>query len=199
MLWWWWCCNCQSRVYFNVDATALEKQSWMLKEPPFHAIVFNFPHLGGATEEDVAKNQTLLRFFFFSTRRFLHPTQGQVLVALRNTLFYNRWKIQEQAVASGFRLKKCGIFIRSCGYDRASNWQDCGAQDGALQRQHLPWIRGAAHSPGVVPRRAADDHWRALLHLCRRQGTAASRSASRRQLQRSGVCTFRDKKGWTHH
>lgn len=69
--------------------------------------MFNFPHLGGATEEDVAKNQALLRFFFYSTRKFLHPTQGHVLVALRNTLFYNRWKIQEQARASGFRLKKC--------------------------------------------------------------------------------------------
>lgn len=89
-----------------MDATALEKQSWLAKEPPFHSIAFNFPHLGGATEEDVAKNQELLRYFFYSARPFLHPTQGQVLVALRNTLFYNRWKIQDQAKASGLQLKR---------------------------------------------------------------------------------------------
>lgn len=93
-------------MYYDVDATHLERQSWIEKEPPFHAVAFNFPHLGGATEEDVAKNQQLLRSFFYSTRKFLHPTQGQALVALRDTLFYNRWKIQDQATASGFRLKR---------------------------------------------------------------------------------------------
>jgi 25S rRNA (uracil2634-N3)-methyltransferase len=89
-----------------VDATHLEKESWLNGALPFQAIVFNFPHLGGATEEDVANNQKLLRDFFFSARKFLHPTRGQVLVSLRNTLFYNRWNIQEQAAASGFQLKR---------------------------------------------------------------------------------------------
>ncbi|GMF13361.1 unnamed protein product [Phytophthora lilii] len=96
----------QAEVYFDVDATHLEKESWLSKAQPFQSIVFNFPHLGGATEEDVANNQKLLKEFFYSTRQYLHPTRGQVLVSLRNTLFYNRWKIQEQAAASGFKLKR---------------------------------------------------------------------------------------------
>lgn len=90
-------------MHFDVDGTALEKEAWLLNTEKFQTIVFNFPHLGGATEDDVVKNQELLRNFFYSTRPFLHPTRGQVLVSLRNTLFYNRWKIQEQAKRSGFK------------------------------------------------------------------------------------------------
>lgn len=99
------CCvaSTQAQVHFDVDGTALEKEAWLLNEEKFQTIVFNFPHLGGATEDDVVKNQELLRNFFYSTRPFLHPTRGQVLVSLRNTLFYNRWKIQEQAKVSGFK------------------------------------------------------------------------------------------------
>ncbi|KAG7377850.1 hypothetical protein PHYPSEUDO_010900 [Phytophthora pseudosyringae] len=108
-----------AEVHFDVDATHLEKESWLDEAQPFQAIVFNFPHLGGATEEDVANNQKLLRDFFYSTRRYLHPTRGQVLVSLRNTLFYNRWKIQEQAAASGFKPKRTEVFDASIysGYE----------------------------------------------------------------------------------
>ncbi|KAL3657901.1 hypothetical protein V7S43_017100 [Phytophthora oleae] len=108
-----------AEVHFDVDATHLEKQNWLNKAQPFQSIVFNFPHLGGATEEDVANNQKLLRDFFYSTRQFLHPSRGQVLVSLRNTLFYNRWKIQAQAAASGFKLKGTEVFDASIysGYE----------------------------------------------------------------------------------
>ncbi|KAF1326696.1 hypothetical protein FI667_g8262, partial [Globisporangium splendens] len=109
-----------AQVHFDVDGTALENETWLRSAgDKFHAIVFNFPHLGGATEEDVAKNQHLLCHFFYSTRPFLHPTRGQVLVALRNTLFYNRWKIQEQAQRSGFKMKKVEPFDSSIysGYE----------------------------------------------------------------------------------
>uniref|UniRef100_K3X4K0 C2H2-type domain-containing protein n=1 Tax=Globisporangium ultimum (strain ATCC 200006 / CBS 805.95 / DAOM BR144) TaxID=431595 RepID=K3X4K0_GLOUD len=109
-----------AQVHFDVDGTALENETWIHNaDEKFHAIVFNFPHLGGATEEDVAKNQRLLRHFFYSTRPFLHLTRGQVLVALRNTLFYNRWKIQEQAQHSGFKMKKVEPFDGSIysGYE----------------------------------------------------------------------------------
>lgn len=91
-------------MHFDVDGTALENEAWLRDAEPFQSIVFNFPHLGGATEDDVAKNQALLRDFFFATRPFLHATRGHVLVALRNTLFYNRWQIQDQARVSGFKL-----------------------------------------------------------------------------------------------
>ncbi|KAG6613759.1 uncharacterized protein IUM83_18571 [Phytophthora cinnamomi] len=108
-----------AEVHFDVDATHLEKESWLEGAQPFQSIAFNFPHLGGATEEDVANNQKLLRDFFYSTRRYLHPTRGQVLVSLRNTLFYNRWKIQEQAAASGFKMKRTEPFNASIysGYE----------------------------------------------------------------------------------
>ncbi|KAE8987733.1 hypothetical protein PR003_g22626 [Phytophthora rubi] len=108
-----------AEVHFGVDATHLEKESWLEAAEPFQSIVFNFPHLGGATEEDVANNQKLLRDFFYSTRQHLHPTRGQVLVSLRNTLFYNRWKIQEQAAASGFKMKRAEPFDASIysGYE----------------------------------------------------------------------------------
>jgi 25S rRNA (uracil2634-N3)-methyltransferase len=67
----------------------------------------------------VEKNQELLRHFFYSTRNFLHPIQGEVLVSLRNTLFYNRWNIQEQAKRSGFKLKRTEKFDSSlyAGYE----------------------------------------------------------------------------------
>ncbi|OWY96529.1 hypothetical protein PHMEG_00033181 [Phytophthora megakarya] len=99
-----------AQVHFDVDATHLEKENWLNRAQPFQSIVFNFPHLGGATEEDVANNKELLRDFFYSTREYLHPSRGQVLVSLRNTLFYNRWKIQEQAAACGFKLKRTEVF-----------------------------------------------------------------------------------------
>ncbi|DBA01132.1 TPA: hypothetical protein N0F65_001760 [Lagenidium giganteum] len=109
-------------VHWGVDATALEKEKWIHLDAyadGFHAIVFNFPHLGGSTEEDIGKNQELLRNFFYSSRAFLHSTQGHVYVSLRNTLFYNRWKIQEQAKLSGFKLKRVEPFDSSlyAGYE----------------------------------------------------------------------------------
>lgn len=108
-----------SEVHFDVDATNLEKESWLNGAQPFHMIVFNFPHLGGATEMDVVNNQKLLRNFFYSTRNFLHPSRGHVLVSLRNTVFYRRWKIQEQAAASGFQLRRTEVFDASIysGYE----------------------------------------------------------------------------------
>ncbi|KAL4151230.1 hypothetical protein PRNP1_008247 [Phytophthora ramorum] len=108
-----------AQVHFDVDATHLQKESWLGVGEPFQSIVFNFPHLGGATEEDVANNQKLLREFFYSTRPYLHPTRGQVLVSLRNTLFYNRWKVHEQAAASGFKMKRTEPFDASIysGYE----------------------------------------------------------------------------------
>ncbi|TYZ69103.1 hypothetical protein PybrP1_009911 [[Pythium] brassicae (nom. inval.)] len=108
-----------AQVHFGVDGTALEREAWLRNAAPFHAVVFNFPHLGGATEEDVAKNQALLRGFFCSARPFLHAARGQVLVSLRNTLFYNRWRILEQARASDYKLVRTEPFDGSIysGYE----------------------------------------------------------------------------------
>lgn len=43
----------------------------------------------------------------------LHDTQGQVLVALRRTPFYDRWDIQGQAKISGLKLKRIDPFDAS--------------------------------------------------------------------------------------
>lgn len=99
-----------AEVHFGVDATKLEKENWLKDAQHYQAIVFNFPHLGGATEVDVTNNQKMLRNFFFSARNYLDPNCGQVLVSLRNTSFYKRWKIQDQAAASGFQLRRTEEF-----------------------------------------------------------------------------------------
>jgi hypothetical protein len=60
----------QAQIHLSVDATALESQKW-IRGAEFDRIVFNFPHLGGATDEDIEKNQKLLFSFFQSARPFL--------------------------------------------------------------------------------------------------------------------------------
>ncbi|KAI9915479.1 hypothetical protein PsorP6_007632 [Peronosclerospora sorghi] len=129
-----------AEVHFNVNATCLEKESWISNTHPYHSIVFNFPHVGGGTEADVTSNQKLLRDFFYSTRKYLHPTRGQVLVSLRNTLFYNRWKIQEQAKMSGFNLKRTELFDASIysGYEPQRTYP-------ALIRAEPPSTAGAKY------------------------------------------------------
>ena len=104
----------QAKVHYDVDATKLEKEIWLKGVQLFQAIVFNFPHLGGATDVDVTNNQKMLRNFFFSARNYLDPIYGQVFVSLRNTPFYKRWKIQDQAAASGFQLKRCVKYCIIC-------------------------------------------------------------------------------------
>ncbi|EQC34412.1 hypothetical protein SDRG_08182 [Saprolegnia diclina VS20] len=98
-----------AEIHVGVDATALEKQDWILTKS-FDRILFNFPHLGGATEEDVQMNQDLLFRFFASARPFLKTPRGEIHVALRNTLFYNRWNIQAQAERAGYTLKRLDAF-----------------------------------------------------------------------------------------
>ncbi|KDO25410.1 hypothetical protein SPRG_09352 [Saprolegnia parasitica CBS 223.65] len=98
-----------AEIHVGVDATALEKQDW-IHTKSFDRILFNFPHLGGATEEDVQMNQDLLFRFFVSARPFLKTPRGEIHVALRNTLFYNRWNIQAQAERAGYTLKRLDAF-----------------------------------------------------------------------------------------
>ncbi|RHY82110.1 hypothetical protein DYB31_003883 [Aphanomyces astaci] len=92
-------------IHVGVDATNLARESW-IQTLTFDRIVFNFPHLGGATEEDVEKNQDLLWRFFQSARKYLDNSKGEVHVALRNTLFYNRWDVTAQATKAGLNLKR---------------------------------------------------------------------------------------------
>ncbi|RQM27924.1 hypothetical protein B5M09_007520 [Aphanomyces astaci] len=95
----------QADIHVGVDATNLARESW-IQTLTFDRIVFNFPHLGGATEEDVERNQDLLWRFFQSSRKYLDNSKGEVHVALRNTLFYNRWDVTAQATKAGLKLKR---------------------------------------------------------------------------------------------
>ncbi|RHY82437.1 hypothetical protein DYB35_000186 [Aphanomyces astaci] len=105
-------------IHVGVDATNLARESW-IQTLTFDRIVFNFPHLGGATEEDVEKNQDLLWRFFQSARKYLDNSKGEVHVALRNTLFYNRWDVTAQATKAGLKLKRTDRFNLSLypGYE----------------------------------------------------------------------------------
>ncbi|OQR93041.1 hypothetical protein ACHHYP_02988 [Achlya hypogyna] len=94
-----------AEIHVGVDATALGQQDW-IHDKSFDRILFNFPHLGGATEEDVEKNQNLLFRFFESARPFVNTPRGEVHVTLRNTLFYNRWDVEAQAERAGYSLKR---------------------------------------------------------------------------------------------
>jgi 25S rRNA (uracil2634-N3)-methyltransferase len=95
-------------LHHGVDVKSLGREPWMHK---FNRIIFNFPHIGGSSEEDVTLNQELLADYFKSAAPFLSKEpKGQAIVALRNTSFYDKWKIQEQAKKAGLILKETRRF-----------------------------------------------------------------------------------------
>ena len=92
-------------VLHNVDATSMDERLGR----DYHRIVFNFPHVGGATEEDVKLNQELLRGYFAQSLGRLAAT-GECHVPLRRTLFYDSWDIVAQAERAGMRLSRVEKF-----------------------------------------------------------------------------------------
>lgn len=90
---------------YNVDATKLDKDLIKCKTKTFDAVVFNFPHLGGATDEDVCKNQRLIQDFLQASRSFLNK-RGFVYITMRSNSFYDRWNVVAQAKQCGFRLER---------------------------------------------------------------------------------------------
>lgn len=114
-------------------ATSIEKTSrrpGFVDVPPVirncGRVVFNFPHVGGSTEDDTNANREVLRGFFRSCRDLLTlPTRsspsdkhddhlgGQVHVALRTTSFYRSWGLEELAAENGLKLLKTLPFVAS--------------------------------------------------------------------------------------
>jgi 25S rRNA (uracil2634-N3)-methyltransferase len=95
-------------VHHGVDVATLAQQSWMRQ---FNRVIFNFPHIGGSSDEDVVLNQELLANYFKSVAPSLsRDPQGQAIVALRNTSFYDKWKIEDQAKKAGLKLKQTRPF-----------------------------------------------------------------------------------------
>jgi 25S rRNA (uracil2634-N3)-methyltransferase len=98
-------------VLHGVDATKLTSTTELDDfVGTFHRIVFNFPHIGGATQEDVRANQLLLREYFQQSLPFLHPSGGEAHVTLRSTTFYDSWDVVGQAEKAGMRLVRMEKF-----------------------------------------------------------------------------------------
>ncbi|KAJ2619007.1 hypothetical protein GGI25_006434 [Coemansia spiralis] len=81
-------------VLFNVDGTALEKQTVdVLRHKKFTHIVFNFPHVGAGIKDqarNIRINQEMLMGFFCSAMRFLtaaganKPSHGKIARSVDN-------------------------------------------------------------------------------------------------------------------
>jgi len=97
-----------AQVLHGIDGTKLPECFERLgenKTQSFDRIVFNFPHLGGSLPKDVIKNQEMLRQFIGSSRNLL-TANGEIHIALRDTLFYQSWQIERLANSRGFELKR---------------------------------------------------------------------------------------------
>ncbi|KAJ3404253.1 hypothetical protein CcCBS67573_g00945 [Chytriomyces confervae] len=97
---------------------------------PIHRIVFNFPHVGGGMDKDVKINRVMLDGFFreahallvlshenANSGRFDSSTTGaaavsdfKVLVALRQTPFYEKFGLEELGTRNGFKLSEKSAF-----------------------------------------------------------------------------------------
>ena len=80
-------------VEFEVDATDLSR----FHASKFQRIVFNFPHLGGATQEDIAKNVGLCEIFLVQAQALL-SRKGQAHVTLRDSSFYLSWGVADLSI-----------------------------------------------------------------------------------------------------
>ena len=92
----------QAETIFGFDATQVEAFESLLPKH-FDFVVFNFPHVGGSTTEDVLKNKTTLQEFFEASPKVLSE-RGEVHVTLRDTAFYRSWNIEQVANAAGLHL-----------------------------------------------------------------------------------------------
>lgn len=97
-------------VIHKVDATQLDSDP-RLSSFAFDRIIFNFPHLGGSKDEDVAANTEMLSTFFNAGRKMLRPFRAgqdpvpEIHVTLRDTAFYNKWDLRNVAADKSCSMK----------------------------------------------------------------------------------------------
>lgn len=98
-------------VLFSCDATRLETYP-VLEKVFFDKIVFNFPDVGtSGTLEAVEQSQTLIREFMKSAKSKLSEKKNsQILISLRDTKYYNSWKIVEIGKTQGLSLLRKELF-----------------------------------------------------------------------------------------
>mmetsp|Transcript_2315 Transcript_2315/g.3313 ORF Transcript_2315/g.3313 Transcript_2315/m.3313 type:complete len:437 (-) Transcript_2315:162-1472(-) len=94
----------RASVLHDIDCRKLH--TGKLASSTFSRIIFNFPHSG---QQRVHVNKCLLRDFFLSAERVIHP-DGEVHVTLRDKPPYSNWKIEEQAAKAGFRIHATRMF-----------------------------------------------------------------------------------------
>lgn len=90
-------------LHFSFDATNPDSYT-KLEVRKHNYIIFNFPHAGGATHEDLIKNQRVLKEFFIAVQSVLHKKKGEVHVTLRDTPFYESWDVTKLAKETGLDL-----------------------------------------------------------------------------------------------
>jgi 25S rRNA (uracil2634-N3)-methyltransferase len=94
-------------IHHNVDATKLSTDE-RFNAYEFDKVIFNFPHVGGGKEEDVEVNKVMLGGFFREARDILRNggggVGGEVHVSLRDTPFYEKFKIETLAEEQGYEL-----------------------------------------------------------------------------------------------
>ncbi|KAJ3317340.1 hypothetical protein HDU76_001224 [Blyttiomyces sp. JEL0837] len=61
--------NPHVKLVHNVDAITMSTDSRITDHAPYDRVIFNFPHVGGSSTEDVKANQDLLRGFFSQCRQ----------------------------------------------------------------------------------------------------------------------------------
>ncbi|RKO92057.1 hypothetical protein BDK51DRAFT_45045 [Blyttiomyces helicus] len=108
-------------ILHRVDCTTMSSDekvkaaALMRGRKGYDIVVFNFPHVGGSDDDAVEENCTILRAFFREARALLDGadkdpetkksgSRGKILVALRDTPFYESWNIESLASAAGLSL-----------------------------------------------------------------------------------------------
>lgn len=95
-----------------MDATSLNQNQDVLvealdqivgdEELGFDRIIFIFPHTGG---QQAKPNQELLQQFLHEAQELLRNSNARVLIALRNSKFYNSWNLPLLVSRANMRIE----------------------------------------------------------------------------------------------